>query len=277
MSLPAAAVPPTDPRALAFVAARRSSRALVDYPGAVPASLAEAYAVQDQAIGLWGDAVVGWKVGRINTPWCDSLGTDRLVGPVFREGLRSDGQGQAMPVFSGGFSAVEGEVVLVLGSAVHPRRTAWTREQAAMLVTGAHLAIEIASSPLPSINDLGPLVTISDFGNNNGLVLGPVLPPGIAMAGQCLFETRIDGRLVGTAVAVGIPGGPLESVRALLDICSSRGITLPAGTLVSTGAVTGVHAVHAGQSAVVSVEAFGAVECTLVAAAAAAAATPERF
>jgi 2-keto-4-pentenoate hydratase len=266
MSLPAAAVPSTDPRATAFVAARRGARALVDYPGALPASLAEAYALQDQAIGLWGDVLVGWKVGRINAPWCDTFGTDRLAGPVFRQGLRSDGNGSAMPVFSGGFGAVEGEVVLVLGSPATPRRTGWTREQAGALVSGAHVGIEVASSPLASINELGPLVTISDFGNNNGLVLGSPLPLGIAMAGQCLFETRIDGLLVGSAVAAGIPGGPLESVRALLDICSSRGITLPAGTLVSTGAVTGVHAVSAGQSAVVTVESFGSVECTLVSA-----------
>src|SRR3546814_7772641 len=38
-----------------------------------------------------------------------------------------------------------------------------------------HLGIEIASSPLPTINDLGPTVTISDFGNNNGLVIGPAI------------------------------------------------------------------------------------------------------
>ncbi len=34
------------------------------------------------------------------------------------------------------------------------------------------IGIEIASSPLQNINDYGPAVVASDFGNNAGLLLG---------------------------------------------------------------------------------------------------------
>src|SRR3546814_1847543 len=51
----------------------------------------------------------------------------------------------------------------------------FTTEEATAHIDMVHLGIEIASSPLPTINDLGPTVTISDFGNNNGLVIGPAI------------------------------------------------------------------------------------------------------
>ena len=35
--------------------------------------------------------------------------------------------------------------------------------------------LEVASSPYTGINSGGPTVTASDFGNNHGLVLGPVI------------------------------------------------------------------------------------------------------
>ena len=48
-----------------FVGARQQGRSLPDFPGTIPADLVTAYQVQDQAIALWGDQVVGWKVGYI--------------------------------------------------------------------------------------------------------------------------------------------------------------------------------------------------------------------
>jgi 2-keto-4-pentenoate hydratase len=228
--------------------------------------LAEAYSIQEEAIRRWPDVVAGWKIGRINAPWTEPLGTDRLAGPVFRKHVHQAVAGLAMPIFVGGFGAVEGEVVLVLGRDVAPDQSRWTHEEAAAVVGSARLGIEVASSPLGAINDLGPLVTISDFGNNNGLVLGPALDVKAALAGDYAFETRIDGALVGSATATSIPGGPVESLRALLDICSARGLALPAGTLVSTGAVTGVHVVNPGQAAAVTVLGVGTIECELVAA-----------
>ncbi len=44
------------------------------------------------------------------------------------------------------------------------------------LVSGLHVGIEAAGSPLAAINELGPTVVVSDFGNNAGLLLGPAIP-----------------------------------------------------------------------------------------------------
>src|SRR3982074_3067989 len=88
-----------------FVRARLDATALPDFPGSIPATLNTAYAYQDRAIALWPDFVAGWKVGRIGEPWLERLGEDRLVGPIFRRGIRLAPPGQL-----GGVSGFRGGV-----------------------------------------------------------------------------------------------------------------------------------------------------------------------
>ncbi|MFN7054033.1 2-keto-4-pentenoate hydratase [Hyphomonas sp.] len=255
-----------DIRARRFITARLRAEALAEYPGAPPQSLTEAYSVQDEAIRLWPDRVAGWKVGRINPPWDGLLGSDRLAGPVFASDVSHAG---ASPVdtfvFEGGFGAVEGEIVIVCAGDAPPQKTAWTTEEASELIGDILIGAEIASSPFPGINDLGPLVTISDFGNNNGLVLGPqVAGWRQASPSDWGFTTRIDGEIIGRADASAIPGGPIESFRALLEICAARGMPLRKGMYVSTGAVTGVHTIRAGQTASVEMDGYPEINLRLL-------------
>ena len=44
-----------------FLAARRAAAGLESYPGDFPATLDDAYAIQDEAIASWGRPVIGWK------------------------------------------------------------------------------------------------------------------------------------------------------------------------------------------------------------------------
>lgn len=259
---------PADPRAVAFTRARASASPLAVYPGTPPSTAAEAYAVQDDAISLWPDRIGGWKVGRINPPWDAQLGTDRLIGPIFETTIRRQmADSHDMPGFDGGFIAVEGECIAILGADAPADRQDWTLEDARALVGAMHLGVEIASSPFAGINDHGPLVTISDFGNNIGLIVGPEIPGWREMnLASWDFVTWIDGARIGAATPVTIPGGPIESLRACLEIAARRGRPLKAGMCISTGAVTGVHAVSVGQSSVVELAGFARLACRFVAA-----------
>jgi 2-keto-4-pentenoate hydratase len=62
MSTPAA----EDLVAAVLVAARREGRSLTRFPGVVPASMAEAYRIQELAMSLWQDSLVGWTIGYIS-------------------------------------------------------------------------------------------------------------------------------------------------------------------------------------------------------------------
>jgi 2-keto-4-pentenoate hydratase len=263
----AASVSDAQTTAAAFVAARREARVLTMYPGTKPAGLTDAYAVQDRAIALDGRAIAGWKVGRINSPDDARLGTNRLAGPVF-EGTITNGfaENPEMPVFDGGFSAAEAEFMLHVASGFGG---AVSDDDAGTLalIDDVRIGIEIASSPYPGINTDGPLVTISDFGNNAGLVLGPQLENwrGIDLL-SVPVSTVIDGQQVGAATAATMLNGPLGAVRFLLTNLIARGIDTSRGLWVSTGAVTGVHQVKVGQSVTARFGNFGEVHCTTIAA-----------
>lgn len=246
-----------DTRAISFVRARLQAQPLADYPGNMPETLAEAYAIQSRAISLWPDILAGWKVGRINPPWDKTYGMDRLAGPIFSSQI-SHAQGAPVDcyVFEGGFGAVESEIIITIGHDAPAEKLDWTLEEAFEIAGSLHLGAEIASSCYAGINDHGPLVTISDFGNNNGLVVGQEIPGWkSASPADWKMRTLIDGREAGRADASSIPGGPIESLRQLLEISAARGLPLRKGMFISTGAVTGVHAAPPGQGA--SIEADG--------------------
>ncbi|MEY4054890.1 MAG: hypothetical protein RL519_225 [Pseudomonadota bacterium] len=251
--------------ATAFVSARRAAQALAEYPGAAPQDLASAYCIQDAAIRLDGRAVAGWKVGRIFPPLDSQLGANRLSGPVFADEVVSAANGEvpAMPVFAGGFAAGEAELLLHVAPGWNgdmPTDDAGTRA----ILDEVRLGIEVASSPYARINADGPLVTVSDFGNNHGVVMGPVLE-GWRDLDLCaiVVRTEIDGETAGEASAATMLDGPYGAVRFLLGNLSTRGFDLSNGLWVSTGAITGVHPVAPGQKVTAVFGDHGSLSCTI--------------
>lgn len=252
-----------------FVAARSSACALPDYPGPLPATLAEAYARQDAAIALWPDDIAGWKVGGIADTWAARMGESRLVGPIFRRHLWHAHAGvvTAVPIIPGGFAAVEAEYVFVLAASAPVQRTEWTPAQAADLVAELRVGIELAGSPLATINELGPAVVVSDFGNNAGLVLGDPITDWRARPLESLTcQTQVNGRHVGNGGATSIAGGPLAALAFALGRCARRGRALRAGDVISTGACTGIHPVRTGEQACVTFPGVAELRCRMMSA-----------
>lgn len=252
--------------AAAFVGARRTATALADYPGTEPASLAQSYAIQDRAIAQSSRPIGGWKVGRIHEPQASALGTTRLAGPIFADTIvHADPQSAVvMPVFAGGFAAVEAEMLLRV-SRYHAQPAALDDQAILDLVDAVHVGIEIASSPFAGINALGPLVTISDFGNNAGLVVGPALPDWQSRdLAQLHARLSINGIEQGEGDMTTLPGGPIESVRFLLANLAERGLT-PSGPLwISAGAISGVHIIEPGSEAVACFGGDWTVRCATI-------------
>lgn len=253
----------------AFLRARRDGASLPDFPGQIPDDLVAAYAVQDLAIARWPDAVVGWKVGYIAPERRDASGDERLLGPIFaRQFWRATGGIDPVPVFPGGFAAIEAEYVLRLDADAPAEKRDWTPEEAAALPATLFLGLEIASSPLATINQLGPRVVVSDFGNNNGLVLGPEVPGWATLDEDTLVaETFIDGASVGTGGASRLPGGLRAAFAFALARSARRGRPLRRGEWVATGNATGIHDIAVGQRGKVVFEGLGVLEVLASAAA----------
>jgi 2-keto-4-pentenoate hydratase len=250
-----------------LVRARLRAEALHAFPNGIPGTLDAAYATQDCAIGLWPDHLAGWKVGRIDPPWLEQLGEDRLVGPIFARSVRHAAPGEVVefPVFEGGFAAVEAEFVFRLTANAQRDKATWTIKEAAQLAGTLHVGIETAGSPLAAINDLGPLAVVCDFGNNTGLLLGPeVIGWRERQLAALTCETLIEERVVGRGGALSVPGGPLAALAFALRRCAMRGRPLTTGDLVSTGAATGIHALRSGQHACVRFDGIAELRCRAV-------------
>ena len=250
--------------ARAFISARQAGQALRDYPGAKPERLADGYAVQDAAIALAGGTVAGWKVGKIDPP---IDGINRLAGPIFADRMIvGDDPVPAMTVIRDGFAAAEAEFLLRLRANPDPNRRNYSLADARALVDAVHVGIEIASSPFVGINQHGAAVTISDFGNNNGLVIGAAIESWRdADLNLIPVELLVNGARIGANTAAAMLDGPFGAVRFLLEHMAARGIALPAGTWVSTGAVTGVHQVAIGDAVEAKFDAHYSVRCTIAA------------
>lgn len=235
----------------AFVAARRAATVLPDYPADVPENFDQAYAIQSHAIRLFDEPIGGWKVGRVHEPQASALGTTRLAGPIFASSIvqATDGEVVEMPVFAGGFAAVEAEMLLRV--AVPAADPATLDDDGILaLIDAVHVGIEVASSPFPGINAAGPLVTASDFGNNAGLVIGPALHDWRGRDLSLLHAgMRINGVDQGEGDMTGLPGGPIESVRFLLANLAERGLAGGEPFWVSAGAISGVHIILPGSEA----------------------------
>lgn len=247
-----------------FLAARRAATSLADYPGAQPETLEEGYHIQAEALARVVEPVAGWKVGRILPPLDARYGRDRLAGPIFAPTVAwVDGPATGF-VFADGFGAVEAEFLFRIGTSPAPEQQQFSLEEAAALVDAVHIGIEIASSPFPGINDHGPAVTVSDFGNNNGLLIGPAVADWRdgRYADQPV-TTRIDGVEIGTGTAAAFNHGAIGSVRFLLENLAQRGIAVEAGWWISTGAVTGVHSVRPGQQVETDFGQLGTLTCRI--------------
>ena len=251
-----------------FVKARRSAGSFTQYPGPQPPDLDSAYRCQDEAIALWGDSIAGWKVGWIPEPLSQKYGAQRLVGPIFSGSVqRANGSATPWkrPCSRDGFAAIEAEFVVQLAKDAPANVTEWTTETARRFVKAMYIGIEIASSPLQNINDFGPAVVASDFGNNAGLLLGAEIVDWQTRSLESLnCETRIDGAVVGRGSAAAVSGGPLAALAFALRCNARRGRPLRAGEYVSTGAATGVHSIGAGQSAEAIFTGIGSLRCVTV-------------
>jgi 2-keto-4-pentenoate hydratase len=247
-----------------FVRARLAGRALRQYPGVAPADLEAAYRCQDAALELWPERVAGWKVARIPPAQQTQYAEERLIGPAFRMNIHRARNGVAVecPVFEGGFAAIEAEIVIRVGQNAPADQLAWTIEEALPYVGELCIGVEIASSPLATLNDLGAGAVISDFGNNWGIVVGAEIPSWRTLH-EVVALSFIDEEFVGRGTS-SLRHGPLGALAFTLGKCARRGRPLRAGDVITTGMITGVHDIRPGQSSRCVFEGFGEVSCRAV-------------
>ena len=138
-----------------------------------------------------------------------------------------------------------------------------TREAAMDWVDEVRIGLEVASSPYAAINVDGPCVTVSDHGNNAGLLLGRLRRSTEWGRLDDIVSLEIDGREVGRASTATMLDGPFGAAAFLLRNLSDRGIDPQAGWWVSSGAITGVHEIAPGQRPIARFAGVGQTEAVM--------------
>lgn len=251
---------PTD-LARTLTDARKNSSAFSQYPADIPSDLGVSYQIQDAAIGLWDDEIIGWKIGRLSPEAQQIHNTERLTGPIFRKRFwkNQGGARNQISMIKGGFAAVEAEFVFEIAKDADKDKYEYTPVEALDLISNMYAGIEIAGSPINDINSYGPLVVASDFGNNHGLILGDLIckiesQSDLDENSVQKYKARADvnGGLVGEGGLFSMPNGPLAAIAWLAGHLAKRNRPLKKGQLISSGASTGIHEVFIGDTSKVT-------------------------
>jgi 2-keto-4-pentenoate hydratase len=200
--------------------------------------------LQAAVIARLAAAPSGWKIGATAAEAQRLMATtEPFYGPVFGPNVWADGAIVDLPA---GFRGVECEFALRIGAELPPRTGGYGVEQLVIAVDAVVPALELVATRqrLDGIGDARRAT--ADLGLAYGVVLAPPLmpPPTRELAGAGVVA-RVDGVEVARGSGADVLGHPLEALAWL----TRQGLRLPAGTLVATGACTGLVPLAAGQTA----------------------------
>lgn len=230
-----------------LVAARRDRQPIIAKSDDAPATLAEAYAIQDEVARALnpGQRPDTWKVG------APSAGVEPTATPIFLV-LDSPAVWSEAPIV---VRAIEAEVAFVLARDVAPA------ESASILLDEAFdfacTVVEVCDARIANYRDAPALWKLADAQVNAGLVVGSGLPyDEIDDLSSVRCEVRIDDRTVFDAVGSHVLGDPRVLLRWWLQHAAARG-KLVAGDLVTTGTWCGMIEVPAGAKVTVQMHGIG--------------------
>lgn len=256
------AVPFAEQTARLLREARRALQPIEALPGRLkPANLAEAYAVQRAFVAASGAKPVGYKVGLTSKLAQEMLNADAPVwGTVTEESLRHSPAKLRAADFI--FVAAEPEIAVVLANDLPPREKAYSAEEVAEATARLHPAMEVVCSAYGEAwTRVGLFALAADNGVHGCLVLGEGNDDwrGLDLPGLEV-KLDVDGKFHSEGKGENALGGAMEVVAWLANALPSEGLHLKAGEVITTGVVTGVPFLQAGQKAEARFEGLGEVK-----------------
>ncbi len=217
-----------------LIATRRSlDRLAALAPDEIPASAAEAYAVQDAILHRLAIPIAGWKAG------ASSPTAEPQAGPILADRLQPSPARFAMP--ANAFRTVEGEVAFMLGRDLPTRSQGYSEDEIWDAMATLHVGIEVLESSFIDRRKISEHAVLGDLLNNGAYCYGPAVQDwrGLDVATPSA-SIWIDGKEVRRAKA-GTPGGhPKRLLTWLANHAAARGLPLKAGMIITTGSHTGM-------------------------------------
>jgi 2-keto-4-pentenoate hydratase len=227
--------------------ARRDARQLDSLAGdLVPETVDQAYAINRAVAERLGWEPLGWKIAGTTANVRGKLGLD---GPIYGRSFRrfkcaSPARFQHAELLD---PLVECEFFVTLARDLPPREKPWTMPEVIDAIAEVHAGIEVAECRYRR-GALPPLPAILADGSASGrYVFGGTIADwrdGLSMMKVAL---EVDGVLRREGIGADVMGDPLQPLLWLADERRDWGDGLFAGETISTGSMTGMLPIRAGQ------------------------------
>ena len=239
------------PLAVTLAHARLTGERIDHHGVVVPATAAEAYAVDDEVAGLAATPVIGWKIGATSSAAQEMLGVKTPISGRVYEGTVFE-SGRTLP--SSLFHhppMIECEIAVRTASDLPPAGAPITAASARAMVASVHPAIELVGTRFEAGLAVPPALLVADGSVHAALVLGdPVDAETAGDLAAIACQLLIDGEFTAEGVGSAVLGDPYAAVAWLCNHLRQRGIELPAGSVITTGTMTGLTPSSTGQQVV---------------------------
>ncbi|MCB9942059.1 MAG: fumarylacetoacetate hydrolase family protein [Geminicoccaceae bacterium] len=219
---------------------------------------ATAYAIQFHAIDRIEGAIAGWKVGATNPKAQASMRTDGpFYGPIL---VDCDATGRSYGSVTPGTIGAEIEIAFRIGHDLRRRSTPYEVDEVRDVIQSMHPAIEVIGLRQKISGPLTALCAIADFGGNVLFKAGPAIANWqnidlTTIGARC----DVNGHTMNEGVSSVVLGNPLNALCWL----ANNGPGLQAGQWISTGSITAVTPVKAGDTVVGDFGSIGSVSLLL--------------
>ena len=199
--------------------------------------MADGYAIQahlTRALLERGETIAGYKLGLTSRPMQELLGVDSPdFGPVFASTVYSDGA--VLPVDAFIAPRMEAEIAVVLDSDLSgPYCTPLDARRAS---AGLVAALEIVDSRIADWR-IKLADTVADLASNGAIAISSTMVPiddvDPRLIGMVFTK---NGEMVATGAGAAAMGDPMATVAWLANTLAPLGVTLPAGSIIMTGAL----------------------------------------
>ena len=250
----------TEAAARLLLNARGDHRRLPELPGDCrPADDASGYAIQDMVVDSLAVERAGFKIGCTSDEACRIMNAD---GPFAGTLFAATTVPSPAELSAGAFHmrGLEGEFAFELAEDLPPRGAPYAADDIPSAIACLYPAIEIVDSRFQDWLSVGIPSVIADNAVHGALVLGaPVTGWQSTDLSHVGARMRVNGEEVRSGTGADVMGHPLNALAWIANHRAAAG-GLRAGEIVTTGTLTGIVFVEAGDRAVADFGELGAAE-----------------
>jgi 2-keto-4-pentenoate hydratase len=197
----------------------------------------DGYAIQEHLVAALladGESICGYKLGLTSLPMQQLLGVDQPdFGPVFASTVYRDGA--ELPVDRFIAPRMEAEIGIILDRDLTGPNC--TPADARAAARGMVAALEIVDSRIRDWK-IKLCDTVADLASNGAIALSSVVVPMDAVDARLVgMVFSKNGEVIATGAGAAALGDPLAAVAWLANTLAPMGVTLPAGSVIMTGAL----------------------------------------